>query len=457
MKVLNYIKKTVLAGFAAVVLSLIAATGASAQEQYNPNGTPTSKTPVFSNFYDVPNGVGNEADFVRLKPKAGTNADYVSTLNAACNTNDQFTVRTYVHNGADPAGNNNGSGVAVAHNVVLYMTAPLNSDAKSFTFTSRLTSSNAASISDSGVLNCNGKTVRLKLVPNTVQTYSKPLGFQSAPDSAVNGSLPLGSREQGSGNVWACWDDRITVTYDVVVTEVPPAPSVAACVAPTVAIDNNARKVTVTANGSTTNAQIIGYEIDWGDGTKTNDRTASHVYADYGKYTIKTRVQAKYADGSVKWLDGSVCNKEVEFKKPAAPKPVCEAMTITSKGGRTVSITLKFKNLSEAKATIKNITYDFGDGNKKDTKDTTVTYTYEKDGTYKVTAKVVVTIDGKDQAIDTSDCAQQVEFKGETPPTVTPIPLTPLPVTGAGGVAAIFAGVASIIGGAHYFIRRRHL
>lgn len=453
MKAFSFTKRlvTVTAVFAAFAAALLT-TQASALVPYTGETTPPLPSPQFNGYSGTPS-VGDESNF--FTGKVSTATGYTNVVNDACTTGTKFNLRVYVHNGASQYENGNGNGPSVAKNTKVKVSIPGN-EAASFQPNATISASNAPTVSDNMTINCNGRVVKLSYIAGSASQYTIPGGTQPLSDSIVTTGAPIGTVSP-NGDVWGCWDQRVWVVLQVEVKEVPPAPSVAACVAPTVAIDNNARKVTVTANGSATNAQIVGYEIDWGDGTKTNDRMASHVYADYGKYTIKTRVQAKYADGTVKWLDGSVCNKEVEFKKPAAPKPICEAMTITSKGGRTVSVTLKFKNLEEAKATIKNITYDFGDGNKQDTKDTTVTYTYEKDGTYKVTAKVVVTIDGKDQAIDTSDCAQQVEFKGETPPTITPIPTTPLPVTGAGGVAAIFAGVASVIGGAHYIIRRRHL
>lgn len=221
-------KRTLALAAASVMLVTAGLSGTvSAAVQYDPNGTPTSKTPVFNQFYGVPNGVGNEADFVRVKTKAGTNADYANNINGACAADEVYTVRTYVHNGADPAYNTAEGASAVAHDVVVAMTAPLNTPKSQFEFKSTISSSNAAKVSDNGFLTCaNGKQVKLNLVPSSVQTYSKPLGFKTVEDSSVNGSLKIASRTQGSGDVFACWDDRVIVTYDVKVVEpkeeVPP-------------------------------------------------------------------------------------------------------------------------------------------------------------------------------------------------------------------------------------------
>lgn len=311
-----------------------------ARTKYNPNGTATSATPVFNEFYDVPNGVGDEADFVRVKPKAGGNGDYVSTLNDACNVGSSFNVRTYVHNGADPSQNKNGSGSAVAHNVVVRMTAPLNKAQKNFTFNSTISASNAASVSDSALLNCNGNTVKLSLVPSSVQTYSKPIGFKTVPDSAVNGSLKIGSQSQGSGDVWACWDDRVIVTFEVIVEKVPVVPPVSTAVCK---LDNGAfvvtddRKVTVKVNATVKNATVVGYQINWGDGSAvSNKQTDTHQYPTDkdGTYDIQARVKVKLADGSEKWVDGVDCAKTVKFtsNQPPVVPPVTPTVVVPPSG-----------------------------------------------------------------------------------------------------------------------------
>lgn len=227
MKLLHNIKKFTVAVFSVAVLLGAANPGlVQARTQYQDNGTSTTATPVFNEFYDVPNAVGDEADFVRLRPQGSTdNAAYVSVLNAACNEGDAFTVRTYVHNGADPAQNNNGAGTAVAHGVKVAMVAPIGATQSSFTFTSTISATNAATVSDLGKLNCNNnKTVKLTLVPGTVKTYSQPIGYNTEADSAINGLLPIGSQVHASGDQWGCWQDRIIVTYDVKVTAVTTPP-----------------------------------------------------------------------------------------------------------------------------------------------------------------------------------------------------------------------------------------
>ncbi len=291
---------------------------ASARTLYSGNGNATSKTPVFNEFYGVPNGVGDEADFVRVKPQAGGNDAYVNNLNTTCNTGDEYTVRTYIHNGASPDYNDNGAGSAVAHNVVVAMTAPLDQTNSNFTFSSKVTSSNSASVSDSASLGC-GSDFKLSLVPQSVQTYSKTLGFNTELDSSVNGTLKIGSRAHGSGDQWACWDDRIIVVYTVKVIKKPVVvDSLGECKLIDVKVFDN-RKVRVSITGKTTNATILGYTTDFGDGTKSDNQTSEHTYAKDGTYKIVSKVQIKLANGDVKWVDSVACTSEVTFKPGQPP------------------------------------------------------------------------------------------------------------------------------------------
>lgn len=304
---------------------------AEARTKYENGGTTTTKTPVFNDFYDVPYGVGDEADFVRVKPAAGTNADYISTLNAACNIGDTFTVRTYVHNGSSPDYNDNGDGSAVAHDVVVKMLADLNQEKNSFGFKSTISASNAASVTDSATLNCGDKVVKLSLVAGTVQTYSKPLGFKTVTDSAVNGSLKIGSRVQGSGDVWGCWDDRVIVTYEVKVEKkkevVEPKTVVAICEG-LVVKPLTGRTVRVSVEDATVeNATVLGYRINFGNNVVVNEQTAEYTYDSDGTKTIVGYVNVRYDEGAKKgqteYITSDDCEKKITFKadeKPEVPE-----------------------------------------------------------------------------------------------------------------------------------------
>ena len=342
MKFLNktFLKGGLLASMAVSLLVGVAFVGtvSAACVQYDANGTSTSKTPVFNQFCGVPNGVGNESDFVRVRqnatgnPTTGDNAAYVDTLNSTCAVGAKYDVRTYVHNGADPAYNTAGGASAIAHNVVVAQTAKLNQADKNFTFTSKVTASNAASVTDTAKLNC-GKDVVLKLVPTSVHVYSKTLGWNGAPDSAVNGTLKVGSRVLGSGDQLGCWDDRIIVVYEVVVEEAPkPQPQLLVCDALSKLTQTSNRTVRIdevkyTISGGAT---FTNYSINWGDGTISNgvNLPQSHTYAKSGTYKIVASVNGT-KNGVATTVTSDNCAKTIDSKKVT----VCEPTT-----GKTIEV-----------------------------------------------------------------------------------------------------------------------
>ena len=322
----------VLATVGTLVFGLGSAQAAQIRYEDWPN-LPAITTPRFNTYTNVPYGIGNEADFVRLRTSNGdptvpaATKDFVDPLSDACAVGAKFDVRTYVHNGAHPDYNNNGNGTAVAHNVRVAMQAPLGVSAKQFKFTSTISASNATSVTDNGTLNC-GSNVQLKLVPQTVRVYSRSLGWNSAPDSAVNGSLAIGSRQAGSGNVWGCWDDRVQVVYVVEVVKAPVVSS-AVCDALSLTVLDN-RRVRARITASTQNATITGYTIAWGDGSTTNQQEAEHSFAKEGTYTIKGSVAVRYADGRAETVSGAACEKKVTFEKDNCPLPGKEKYPVDS-------------------------------------------------------------------------------------------------------------------------------
>jgi hypothetical protein len=241
MKLKKFIKSSLLTFVAVGLLaSGLIGTASAAQIPYVPGEPlPAPTTPAFNIYTNVPAGVGNEADFVKLRKSNGdptvpaATSNFIDPVNADCKVGDQFDIRTYVHNGANEDFNNNGSGTAVAHNVKVAMNAPLNTTSKTFSFTSSISASNAATVNDSGKLNC-ADNVQLELVPKTVRVYSQHYGWKNGPDSAVNGNLKIGSRELGSGDVWGCWPDRVVLVYVVKVKEAPKPPVPPTPVPPTV-------------------------------------------------------------------------------------------------------------------------------------------------------------------------------------------------------------------------------
>jgi len=133
---------------------------------------------------------------------------------------------------------------------------------------------------------------------------------------------------------------------------------------------------------------------------------------------------------------------------PATPQPAysCDLLTITKGDNRKISAKVDYKATNGAK--LKMITYDFGDGSQPLVTDKTIVdYTYAKDGSFTVTAKLTVTANGKDETVTSAPCAQPVSFApvAATPTTPAAPTSTKLPNSGAGDLVGLFVG-ASFVG-----------
>ncbi len=436
MKITNLLRTTkAKLGISLLAVALIAgvATQAQARTQYTDGGMGTSKTPVFNEFYDVPNGVGDEADFVRLKTKAGTNGDYISTLNDDCAVGDAFNVRTYIHNGADPEYNDTGE--AIARNTVLAMNAELG-DGKAFDFSSTISASNAASVSDSGTLQCQGN-VRLKLVPKSVQAYSKPVGgFYALPDTSVNGTTQIGSRVAGDGNVYGCWDDRVIVVYEVVVEQIPEEPKAEFSCDLLEVLKLSDRTYKFTVKASATNTEITDYKFNVKGGgdfdLAQQGNVAVLTVEQAGDYTV--RAQVVTADGTTEYNDA--CTKKVTAaEEPKVPTYSCDLLQYKHLGGRKYRFTTTAS--ASGGATVKQYTYDFGQGEETVVVDRSqYDYEFKTEGDKTVRVAVDFNVGDNVETKSDADCVVTVPATTEQPPKE-------LPKTGAGAVMGLFTAVTA--------------
>lgn len=335
---------TVLSG-----MSMLAMTNSAQAVQipYENIGDTSITEPVFNTYTNVPNGVGNEADFVRIRPSTGDVADngaggvrnalYVNGLNSSCNVGDKFDIRTYVHNGADDDFNDNGNGSAVAKNTNVRLVAPLNTEGNTLTFTSTISATDVSPVTDTARLFCaEGKQVMLKLVPSSVKVYSSQYGYNNVTDSSVNGDpLTIGSRVPGSGDVWGCWADRVNVAYIVEIVEMPveePEPIYLCDLLSVVVLNDRKFKFTTTAtarNGAT----VKDYSYDFGDDTRvtvSDSNSVEHTYAKEGNYKINVVVNFN-VDNEVKSATSENCIKQVNIKADVCPIPGKENLPADSK------------------------------------------------------------------------------------------------------------------------------
>lgn len=145
-------------------------------------------------------------------------------------------------------------------------------------------------------------------------------------------------------------------------------------------------------------------------------------------------------------------NRDCEAK-PAAAVYSCDKLTVTKLDGRKVQAKVDYT--AREGASLKTVTYNWGDGSTPLTTDkTTVEYTYPKDGSFPVTANMTFTVNGKDQTAPANNaCGQTIAVAAvvtPTPPAPAPTPApstspSALPNTGTGEVLG-FAAVVAVIG-----------
>jgi uncharacterized repeat protein (TIGR01451 family)/LPXTG-motif cell wall-anchored protein len=204
---------------------------------------------------------------------------------------------------------------------------------------------------------------------------------------------------------------------------------------------------TVTASVTYTAKNGAAYKstsFNWGDGKTTSGAatSASHSYAKDGTYPIVATVS--FTVNGVTKTDTGNCKGSVTFKTPPTKTPVfsCDLLNLSQGDNRSVTASVNYTAQNGAK--FKTATFDWGDGSTPlTTSKTTASYTYAKDGTYTVTAKLLFSVNGTDKFAPANEaCVKQVTFTTTPTPPVTPP--SELPNTGAGNVISLVAGVAAI-------------
>lgn len=316
----QYLKSTIIAFIALALIAMIALAPKVQAIPYSGDTTPPAPSPAFNVYTGVPSE-GNESDFFRGKVEGATTPS-VNDLSTTCETGKRLQLRVYVHNGASQYQNNNGTGPSVAKDTKVKVALP-GSQASNFTPSATISSSNAGSVSDTMTITCSdGRVVTLNYIAGSAKQYTQT-GSKPLSDSIVTTGAPVGTMNP-DGNVWGCWEQRVYVTLVVEIkeSEKPKTPKYE-CKATDVKVDDSsARKVTATVNGVAINgATIVGYEINWGDGSKSSAQTDTHTYSKDGTYTIKGRVLVKLPNGEEKWVDSTNCTKTVTFEngKPVTP------------------------------------------------------------------------------------------------------------------------------------------
>ena len=259
--------------------------------------------------------------------------EYTDVTNAK--PDDVVRVQLWHHNRENPAG-------PLANNVKVHFSVPTNFG-KSHDITGTSSADNAPTISDATTVNTGQEETKVEFIPGSSKfRFNKgaqdgrtecETGFNyppascyatvSLPDSVITTGVNLDTFR--GGPLRGCNAHHETVIIDVVVKKKTTHPPVSTGMCKVATLDVFAdRKVKVTVVGKVSNAEIIGYEIDFGDGTKSNQQSAYHQYEKDGTYRIVTKVNVKYADGTTEWVTSEDCMKSITFEgeKPPVVTPV---------------------------------------------------------------------------------------------------------------------------------------
>ena len=172
-----------------------------------------------------------------------------------------------------------------------------------------------------------------------------------------------------------------------------------------------------TAKATVTNATIIGYTYNYGDGTivTTTDANPSHTYAKPGTYTATLNVKVKFA--TTGWEKTIAAPLACQVKTPVAAAPTysCDSLTKTLVSRNAYRFDAKSSVANGAKITAH--TFDYGDGQKQtiSTANTaqSATHTYAKSGDYTVRVTQTVSVDGTTKTVTNDNCVVKITVAPE--------------------------------------------
>lgn len=254
--------------------------------------------------------------------------EYKAVTNAK--PDEVVRVQLWHHNRENPAGPR-------ANNVRVRFVVPT-TESTSHGITGISSADNAPTISTTTTVNTAPDTTKLEFISGSSKfRYNRgaqdgnpacETGFEyppascyatvSLPDSVIAGGVNLDTIR--GGPLRGCNAHHETVIIEVVAKKkvIPPPVKDAVCKSVDVkAFDN--RRVTATVTGGVTNGQIIGYEINWGDGSTSTKQTDEHTYGKDGTYNITSRVQVRFTDGETRWVTSTACTSQVTFKADQPP------------------------------------------------------------------------------------------------------------------------------------------
>lgn len=141
---------------------------------------------TFNSFTDVPNGIGDERDFLRAGVD-GRDGDWIDPVNDVKN-NDTITAKIYVHNNADKLLNDKPGNPGIAKDVNVRVEIPsglsIEHEVKSYIYASNAQPKTVFDTVD--INSINGSLAQLKFVPGSVKMGNQTLSDSIFTQAGVN-------------------------------------------------------------------------------------------------------------------------------------------------------------------------------------------------------------------------------------------------------------------------------
>lgn len=450
--------------------------------------------PVFNSFINTPT-YGDERAFVDAKDSSNTNtggfADVVDVQ-----PGKEYTIRQYVHNNANQDTNADGTGVAKDVNVRFKI---LPGQANGNEVTGYISASNIAAgypstVYDTTKLKNDAQAFELEYVTGSarVENNAHPYPGIALPDSITTDAGAKLGYDVMNGNVPGCFQYTAIVTIKVRVK----APALQLTKRVTTPGSTDWRE-NISVKAGDTVSWLLNYKntgtgvdnditirdslpkgltlvpgsITWFDvnhpkGEQLQDTALTSGGVNVGNYSagadgairFRTTVDKDVVDKNICQIDNlafahatnvpevkddaSVTVEDCKPPTPPTPAYSCDLLKGELISGTNYKFTAKATAINGA--TIKQYTYNFGDGSQAVLTDqAVVTHNYTKPGSYLATVEVTVMVDGKAQIAKSAACTTPITIG--TPPVTPPVtPTTPaLPNTGAGSMAAVFVAVSA--------------
>ena len=165
-------------------------------------------------------------------------------------------------------------------------------------------------------------------------------------------------------------------------------------------------------------ATLKDFTYDFGDGNSdtTTNNPVDHTYAAAGTYNASVSVTF-LVNGEEKTVTSNACKKTIKIEAPEEPVYTCDKLNVTKLGDKSYRFAVNYT--AKDGATLKDFTYDFGDGNSDTTTNNPVDHTYAAAGTYNASVSVTFLVNGEEKTVTSNACKKTIKIEAPEEPVYT--------------------------------------